>query len=165
LQPQRGRFRFERAWFHVCAQNLEAAVADAVAGLTDERLHEIDRGYLGILAALGQRSDVPAKPVQAALDGLTMPADGTWPAPVIRYLKGELTFDQMNTAARDGTERAQARAFAGWFDLVEGRHNEAREHLQWVVQHAEEQGFGHGLAAALLDRLANASGANTEKQP
>jgi RNA polymerase sigma factor (sigma-70 family) len=165
LRPDSGRFRFERAWFHVRAQNLDAAVADAIAGLTDERLHEIDRRYLGILAALGQRSDVPAKPVQAALDELTMPADATWPAPVIRFLKGDLPFDQMNAAARNATEQAQARAFAGWFDLVEGRHNEAREHLQWVVQHAEERGFGHGLAAALLDRLANASGANTEKQP
>jgi RNA polymerase sigma factor (sigma-70 family) len=165
LRPDSGRFRFERAWFHVRAQNVEAAVADAVAGLTDERLHEIDRSYLGILAALGRRSDVPAKPVQAALDGLTMPADGTWPAPVIQYLNGELPFDQMDAAARNASERAQARAFAGWFDLVDGRHNEAREHLQWVVQHAEKEGFGHGLAAALLDRLDSASGASTENQP
>ena len=77
-----------------------------------------------------------------------------WPFPVIRHLRGELSEDELMSAAGDEAGRkTEARTYLGLRLLAEGKGAEARRHFEWVREYGHKRFFEYPLAVAELGRL------------
>jgi len=163
LRPDTGRLKLQRCWYHLFAGDMTAAVTDAVEGLGSERLEVRERFYLGIVASLGRRGQNEPGAAKTVLDGMTVTVGSVWPGAIVRFLKGESTLEELDASAVSPGEKDQARVFAGWLDLVEGRRDAGRARLQSVIENGPGSGFEHHLARALL--TTERGGANPEVRP
>ena len=81
------------------------------------------------------------------------PADGPWPAPAVRYLRGELDEEALLALANDDDKRTEARCYFGVVHAVAGRTRQALVHFQWVRDHGNKGYVEYGIALAELRRL------------
>ena len=78
---------------------------------------------------------------------------GVWPAPVYKFLSGERSAAEVVEAAADPDELTEAHAFVGLTLLAQGKKNEAREHLRWVVEQGNQGFTEYQLARAEWARM------------
>ena len=76
-----------------------------------------------------------------------------WPAPIIRYLRGELDEAGLMAAAEADGDPVEAHGFLGLEAPRAGREEEAMEHFRWVKEQGDPAGTQTVIAAAELDRL------------
>jgi len=147
LQPQFGRLHFYRASFNLALGDLAAALASSEAALACADLDPAQRSYLVIILALGKPEDAGA---QQRLREAPLAGDDGWPAPMIRFLRGEANYQHALDAAKTDAERAELRTYAGWNDLNDGRPAEGRAHLEWMTREGDKTLMEYHLARLLL---------------
>lgn len=153
LDRSRAEAHVARGWARLCA-GLPGAENDARAFLDLKGWRDRLSPYMALLGALGARrarNDVRA---QTFLDeAVAQTAPGTWPLPLLRYLRHDLTTQALLDAATSDTQRTEAHAFAALELLARGDRKAARDHLEWVRDHGTRRSIAADLARATLDRI------------
>jgi tetratricopeptide (TPR) repeat protein len=130
------------------------AAADARTFLEVHGWQKSTSPYLAIMANLGYREAGVNDAAQAILEEAAEKLKSqNWPFGVIRYLKGEISADELLQSATDNDNRTEAHAYAGMDLLLKGMNAEARTHLEWVRDYGDKRFFEYRLAIEELRRL------------
>lgn len=76
-----------------------------------------------------------------------------WPYPVIRYLRDEITTQELLTLATDGDKKTEAQAYVGMDLSLAGKQDEALIYLQWVKENGNKNFVEYSLALSEIDRI------------
>ncbi|MGE0681097.1 MAG: tetratricopeptide repeat protein [Candidatus Binatia bacterium] len=138
----------------------EEAAADArsyleLRGWKDERaLYIVLIGYLGY--RYGSQDEDARKLLEEAKIKCEV---STWPYPIIHYLLGEDSAQELLKAATDNDKRTEAHAYIGIALSVSGKRGEALTHLKWVKENGNKGFVETTLATTELGRLDPAAAA------
>jgi len=141
-----------RAWVSFYRGHWREAYVDAANYVHDTEAKEPDAAYaviLGVLALrrLGEKDQDFVAQWEPRFDSKT------WPAPVLRYLKGEIGERQLLDAAKTVGERTEALAYTGASLLAAGQRQKGIDVLQRVLREGEPGYLEYDLAYHELRRL------------
>ena len=140
-----------RAWVSFYRGRWREAHEDADRYLRESGVKEPAAAYAVILGALARQRD--GRDAKQFLEQYEDRFSGAaWPAPVMRYLKGELTEAALLKAAGDGAQRTEALAYVG-AHLLSGRKDAGIERLRKVVREGDPRYLEYDLAYHELRRL------------
>jgi len=144
-----------RAWNALYAGNRGGVVAaDAMRFLDRVAWKHESAPFMAIVASLGYRQagDIPA--AEAILDdAIARGKAEAWPSPVIRYLRGRQSLEELLAAADTNDRRTEARGYAGLDLLLRGKVADARQHFEWVRDYGNRRFLEYTLAVAELRRI------------
>ena len=145
----------KRAWNYLYAGGHEReAAADARQYLDVHGWRTQTSAYMVIIASLGYRASGTEQDAQAILDeAATKVKNEAWPHAVIRYLKSELSAEDLLRQATDNDKRTEAHAYMGLALRLKGERDEARIHFEWVKKYGNKRFFEYPLAIEELRRL------------
>lgn len=130
------------------------AAADARNFLDVHGWQRVTSPYLAIMANLGYREAGMSEEAQAILVEATAKAKtGSWPYSIIRYLKEEVSGDELLQLAADNDKKTEAHAYIGMDLLLKGKNEEARTHFHWVKEYGNKRFFEYALSIEELKRL------------
>ncbi len=130
------------------------AAADARKFLDVKGWRDDVSPYIAVMANLGYRGAGMNEEAQAILEEATDKGKaGSWPYNIIRYLKGEVTGDELLQLATDNDRKTEARTYMGMDLLLKGKKDEARIHFEWVKEYGNKRFFEYPLAMEELKRL------------
>ncbi|MBP7776194.1 MAG: hypothetical protein KA371_03635 [Acidobacteria bacterium] len=110
--------------------------------------------YAAFAGVLGLWRDKRQDEATALLADVTKATTGAkWPAPIVAFLNGRLPAPGLIDAATSDGERTEAHAYVGLVASIDGRRDDAIEHLTWVKTRGERQYVEYGWATAELERL------------
>ena len=110
--------------------------------------------FMVIIANLGYRGAGMDQEAQAILDeGATKVNTNTWPYIIVRYLKGDVTAEDVMRQAIDNDQRTEGHAYIGLFLRLKGERDEARTHFEWVKAYGNKRYYEYPLAVEELKRL------------
>jgi lipoprotein NlpI len=153
LSPNHSGSLFNRGLVYMILGRSETA-ADARAyvklkGWKDERAQ-----YMAIFGAFGDRRAQRESDARALLDEAAANCDtAVWPYPVIRYLRRDLSADDLLAAATDLDKKTEARAYLGLDLILAGQREGAFPHLQWVKENGKKNFSEYTFAVTELRRL------------
>lgn len=159
LNPSHAEAFYNRGLAYAMLRSGEAA-ADArsyldLRGWKDEHaLYIVLIGYLGY--RYGRHDDDARKLLEEAK---TKCETSIWPYPVIRYLLGEGSAQEVWKAATDNDKRTEAHAYVGIDLSLSGKRDEALSHLKWVKENGNKGFVETTLANNELDWLDPATSA------
>lgn len=107
-------------------------------------------GYLGYRKA-GRKND--AQSTLAAPGASNECSDYNWYCRLLKYLRHEITAQQLLAEANTNDKMTEARAYIGLDLAFSGRDAEALPHLRWVVQSGNRQFVEYHLAKAGISQL------------
>jgi S1-C subfamily serine protease len=84
-------------------------------------------------------------------------AGKAWPAPVVRYLRGQLDADGLLAQARTIGDQTEAHCYVALALEQAGKHDEARTHYQWVRDRGDTSFIEYAVAVTQLKRSAKAT--------
>jgi len=154
-----------RAWVSFYRGRWREAYLDAAKYVHDTEAKEPDAAYaviLGVLALqrIGEKNRDFIAQWEPRFDSKT------WPAPVLRYLKGEIGERQLLDAAKNAGERTEARAYLGANLLAAGERQRGIDALRRVLREGEPGYLEYDLAYHELRRLGLAGPADRiERKP
>lgn len=120
-----------------------------IKGWKDERAQ-----YMAIFGAFGDRWAQRESEARAFLDEAAANCDtAVWPYPVIRYLRRDLSADDLLAAATDLDKKTEARTYLGLDLVLAGQQEGAVPHLQWVKEHGRKNFSEYTFAVTELNRL------------
>jgi hypothetical protein len=110
--------------------------------------------YMTVLGVLGARAASRPADANRILDEslINLPRTG-WPAPVLRFLKGDLTSSALLEAAANEKQKTEALALLGVERLQSGDTEAAADHLRWASDHARASSIAGDVARAFLARI------------
>jgi lipoprotein NlpI len=149
-RPGIGRLYFYRCVAEARLNRMDEALADALKGLAAKDVEPNFRLQLALLAQGWLREQGRDAEARSLLAKQRIETGGAWPASVVRFLRGEMTWTELQRSAGNDAQRSEAYAYAGWSDLLEGRLGTGREKLQWVIAHADKKVLEYELARRLL---------------
>jgi lipoprotein NlpI len=153
LNPAYAEAYHNRALASIASARSEAA-SDARVYLELRGWKEQQSPYMVLVGYLGDRLARRDTVARQLLDEAVTKADTTsWPYPIIRYLRGEITTDALLATAQDNDQRTEARAYAGLHLSLSGQRAEALRHLRWVKENGNKRFIEYVLAVNELDRL------------
>jgi tetratricopeptide (TPR) repeat protein len=153
LDPKQGEAYALRGWSRLCAGDAPGAEADARAWLGLKGWRDGFAPYMALLGTLAAREGGRAMAAEAFLDeALANTHPETWPAPILRYLKGTLTAESLLSASDDTKKLTESRAVIGADLLARGRPATAAVHLKWAAERGVERSIARDLARASLLR-------------
>lgn len=152
LAPKQPASHLLRGWFYLSGGQADKAAEEADAGLKLAGGKHALAPYLTILAHCARRHKHPDQARRAVEDQIKEGKDH-WPAPVLRYLHGDMSAEELLHAAADNDQRTEARAYAGVALWASGGADKACEHLQWVRDNGNPDFIEFDLALMLLRRL------------
>lgn len=155
-EPKRADLYIARGWSRLCA-DLDGAEIDARAYLNLKGWGDPAAGYMAILGTLAHRRagrDTDAYAYAFLEEALAkLPHQDAWPKPALLFLNGDLAGEALIERAGNHVQRAEARAFLALDLLRQNKTKEAREHLEWVRDHATDRSIAADLARATLSRV------------
>jgi thioredoxin-like negative regulator of GroEL len=80
-------------------------------------------------------------------------SSSSWPGAVAQYLQGKLTAERLLSRARDPRQKTAAHTYIGLKATLEGRREEALEHLRWVRAEGTRAELGFAVAIEELVRI------------
>jgi tetratricopeptide (TPR) repeat protein len=120
-----------------------------ITGWKDERAQ-----YMAIFGAFGDRRAQREDEARAFLDEAAANCDATvWPYPVIRYLRRDLSADDLLAAATNLDKKTEARTYLGLDLALAGQREGAVPHLQWVKENGRKNFSEYAFAVTELSRL------------
>ena len=132
----------------------DQAASDAEKFLKIKGWRDKKSAYAVILAYFGFSR---AGDKQAARGVLDMAASkgkvSDWPFLVVRYLRDEISEQELLSVADDLDKLTEARTYIGISLLLSGKKTEAREHLEWVSKNGKKSFSEYGLALSELERM------------
>lgn len=87
---------------------------------------------------------------------------GQWPLPIVKYLRRELTSEELLKAASNNDEQTEARAYLGCDLSMNGKPDEATPHLKWVKEYGNRNFVEYPLAVLELHRIEEAKAKNSK---
>ncbi len=136
---QIGRLYFYRSVAEARLEQMDAALADALKALAAKDLDPQPRLQLTLLAQGWLRERGRSQEARNWLRQPKIDAAAGWAGSVVRFLRGDLTWDQLQRTAGNDTERSEGFAYAGWVDLLDGRVEVGRVKLQWMLDHGDKK--------------------------
>jgi len=110
--------------------------------------------YMAVIANLGYREAGQDEEARTILEEATKQADtGSWPFAIVRYLKGEISADELLRLATDNDKKTEAHAYMGLDLRLKGQTDEARAHYVWVRAYGNKRFYEYPLAISELKRL------------
>jgi lipoprotein NlpI len=110
--------------------------------------------FMAILANLSYRGAGMEDEAQAILDeGATKANNNVWPYAILRYLKNEISAEELLGQAIDNDKRTEAHAYLGLSLRLKGERDEARTHFEWVKNYGNKRYYEYPLAVEELKRL------------
>lgn len=145
---------YNRALAYMALRRGEAA-ADARAylklkGWKEENLRD---QYMVLFAHFGDRWAKREAEAKQILDEAVSKCDPTkWPYPIIRYLRRDLTVQDLLAAATDVDKKTEARTYLGLDLLLVGNRVDGLTHLEWVKENGNRAFAEYGFAVSELHR-------------
>ena len=110
--------------------------------------------FMVIIANLSYRSAGMEDEAQAILDeGATKVNSNAWPYPIVRYLKSEISAEELLQLAIDNDKRTEAHGYMGLALRIKGERDEARSNFEWVKKYGNKRYYEYPLAIEELRRL------------
>lgn len=114
--------------------------------------------YLTLFQYFGWRQAKGEKQAAAALIELQSqlsqrPSQAQWPLPVVRYLRRELTAEELLKLAGNNDEQTEAHTYLGCDLSISGQKEAALLHLRWVKENGNRNFIEYPLAVLELHRL------------
>jgi tetratricopeptide (TPR) repeat protein len=146
-----------KAFLLLCLGGSEAKSADEslsrffkITGSSAFSEKEPNAALATIWKALSEKEDQQpsqsAETLQAAIREVG--AQDTWPKPIMQYLAGQITAEQLlSLASRDDDKLAQAHCYIGVSLALDGK-SEAPSQFEWVLSHASKDTYSYKLASA-----------------
>ncbi|MBV9960246.1 MAG: tetratricopeptide repeat protein, partial [Acidobacteria bacterium] len=160
LEPRSTENYLSRSYLNLRQARGNYAVADALSYLNLEGWREKGSPYMALVAYLGCKRERRAADAEKVLANALANCDAdAWPYPVLRYLKGELTAQQLLAGAKDNDQLTEAHAYLGVNLSIGGERDEAVAHLRWVRENGNRRFDEYPLALSELERLEH-GGAN-----
>ncbi len=129
------------------------AAADARKFLDVHGWRQETSTYMVIIANLGYREAGMEAEAGAILEEAAKKFRGSvWPDPVISYLKGETSGDELLRLAVDNDKKTEAHAYMGLDLLLKNKNDEAIKHFEWVKEYGNKRFFEYPLAVEELKR-------------
>jgi tetratricopeptide (TPR) repeat protein len=130
------------------------AAADARTFLDTQGWRRATSPYLAIMAHLGYREAGMNEEARAILEEAKNSIQSVnWPYGIIRYLKEEISGDELLQLASDNDKKTEAHAYMGMDLMLRGLSDEARTHFRWVKEYGNKRFFEYPLAIEELKRL------------
>jgi lipoprotein NlpI len=78
---------------------------------------------------------------------------GAWTTQIVRYLRHDVSDEQLITSANGKKATIEARTYVGLDQSLSGKKESAMANLRWVVANADKRMFEYALASAEIGRL------------
>jgi tetratricopeptide (TPR) repeat protein len=145
----------KRTWNYLYAGGHDReAAADARQYLEAHGWRTDHSTFMVILANLSYRGAGMDQEAQAILDeGATKANTNSWPYPIVRYLKSEISADELLRLAIDNDKRTEAHAYMGLALRLKGERDQARTNFEWVKEYGNKRYYEYPLAVEELKRL------------
>ncbi len=149
-EPINGFFYESIAWTHMCRGDFtDAAKAAKTASLMYNRegqvsLYPLLIAYFSYLE-LGDRANAE-RAIQYAQGNVRSPA---WPLPVLQYVAGRITADELIGHVTTTAEETEAHTYIGLVLRLRGEGGPADRHLDWVRHRGDPRVFEYTLARTL----------------
>jgi tetratricopeptide (TPR) repeat protein len=145
---------YNRALAHMMLRHGEAAAdARAYLKLKGWKEENVRDQYMVLFAYFGDRWAKRDADARAILNEAASNCDTTkWPYPIIRYLRRELTAEDLLAAATDPDKRTEARTYLGMDLILAGNRVDGFTHLEWVKENGNKAFAEYGFALSELHR-------------
>lgn len=159
LKPNDAVVRKTIGWINLYLGRGNLAAAEAQSVLQLKKWRDKDSPYAVLIAYLGYRQASHDDDARRILDeAVTKVNSKTWPYPVIRYLRREITAEELLALTSDTSKMTEARAYIGMELSLSGQSKEALTHLRWVKENGKRTFFEYSLALAEIQRIKAVSG-------
>ena len=157
LRPQEAQAYHSRAYANLNLGRGKAAAADAQAFLKISGGQNKHFPYMKLVIYLGNRQAGNQAEAVQALEEITAGSNSSaWPIPVIQYLRGEMSAQDLLSKADDGDKKTEANAYIGLDLSLSGKGEEAATYLQWVKENGNKKFVEYSLALSELSRIGKA---------
>ena len=151
--PKQSEVYVARGWARLCA-GVHGADRDARSFLDLEGWRHRLSPYMALLGFLGSRQAGRESDAQTFLDeAIANTAPGTWPLPVLKYLRHDLNTEALLKSAAGETQETEAHTVVALEMLHRGDRKQALTHLRWVRDQGKTGSIASDLARATLERL------------
>ena len=158
LDPTHSGAVFNRSLASMFLRRAEAAT-DARAYVKLKGWKDNRAQYMAIFGAFGDRWAQRETEARQLLDEAAANCNtSAWPYPVIRYLRRDLSVDDLLAAATDLDKKTEARAYLGLDLVLAGKQDEAVTHLHWVKDNGKKSFSEYAFAVNELGRLEGGAG-------
>ncbi len=153
-QPMNGFFYESLAWAHFCVGDMESAVKEArTSALMYQRegkfsLYPLLISYFGYVTL-----DDKPRAVTSLNFARRSAREAMWPFPVLEFLEGRLTGNDLLASVSNKQEETEARVYLGMQLKQEGRSEAAKLQLDWVARHGDRGVFEYTLARSINARF------------
>jgi len=163
LNPRDTQMFRSRGYLYLRMGRNAAAASDALMFLRRQGWRNDHAPYMVLAAYIGLlRSRQPAPAARLLEDAPARLNTSEWPYPVIRYLRHEVTEEELLKLATDNDKLTEAHAYLGLYLSLSGETDAALPHLRWVGEHGNKNFVEYPLALAELKRLEAAAGVRAQ---
>jgi lipoprotein NlpI len=154
LKPQEANAFRSRGYANLYLGHGEAAAADA------QKYLELSRGgnksdiYMFVVAHFGYRqTERDGDAARILEEGLARANPKQWPYPVLRYLRRDISAQELLVLATDGDKKTEAQAYIGMDLSLAGKRDEALDYLRWVKDNGNKNFVEYSLAISESNRI------------
>jgi tetratricopeptide (TPR) repeat protein len=153
LEPRFSDAYNHRAWPYLILNRNDLAYRDAAAYLRLEGATGENVSYV-VLIAYFAKHQAGATDAGAILDEWAPRIKSSaWPYPVIRYLRQEISEQELLTSATNKEQTVESQAYIGMSLLLSGQRQAALPHLYWVRENGLQEVYEYGWVMNALRRL------------
>ena len=155
FHPNEYKVYMFRADVHMRQGKGELAAADAALYLKKGGWQDKNSPYMALVEYFGLRQAKQPEKTEQFLDlALSKVKKTEWPYPVLRYLRKEISEQDLLTLAKsDDGKMTEAHAYIGLDLSLSGRTADALEHLNWVKLNGQKNYIEYHFALAEIERI------------
>lgn len=142
-----------RAQFLLSRRDYLLAAQDAAKVLSLAGLDNSHAAYAAVLEALSRRGAGEAEKARQVVQRVLPRTDDAWQKKLLEFAAGNMTPEQLLAAARDNDDKTEANTYVAIAYVIEGKEQEARPLLEWVVEHGNKAFTEYPQAKTLLRDL------------
>lgn len=149
-QPLNGFFYESLAWTLMCQGQFQEAAKSAKQATLMYHRNKESSAYPLLIAYFSYLETGDLRNAQTTLRyaAENKPLN-QWPSPVVDYLQGTITQNELISYVSDTTQETEAHTYIGLKLRGDGQLDSARKHLSWVAQHGDPRVFEYTLARVL----------------
>jgi len=149
-QPVNGFFYESLAWTRMCRGEFKKAAESAKKATLMYNKKGESTTYPLLIAYFAYLESGDTENARRSLDYATRNKPvNQWPAPVIDYLNGSISAQEMISFVVNKAQETEAHTYIGLNLRMKGRAEEAERHLDWVSSHGDPRVFEYTLARAM----------------
>lgn len=154
LQPKDESAYRARARLYLRLGKGEAVVSDTQMFLKLKGWRDKNSIYVVIWEYLGYRQIHQDEAARRVFDeAVSKVKKNDWPFPVVRYLRRDISEQELLASATELDKQIEARTYLGMHLCLSNRVEEARTHLNWVMENAKKSSAYYKLALSELERI------------